>query len=38
MFSRYNVTGEEDLCDTMEKVTKHNETESKKVVAIVAAR
>jgi integrase len=34
MFSRYNVTAEEDLRDAMEKVTKYNEAESQKVVAI----
>jgi integrase len=34
MFSRYNVTAEEDLRDAMEKVTKYNEGESKKVVQI----
>ena len=34
MFSRYNVTAEEDLRDAMEKVTKYNETESQKVVQI----
>jgi integrase len=38
MFSRYNVTGEEDLRDAMEKVTKYNEAESQKVVAIGANR
>lgn len=32
MFYRYNVTGEEDLRDAMEKVTKYNEEESKKVL------
>lgn len=34
MFSRYNVCDEEDLRDAMEKVTKYNEVESQKVVAI----
>jgi len=38
MFSRYNVTGDEDLRDAMEKVTKYNEAESKKVVAMAASR
>ena len=38
MFSRYNVTGEEDLRAAMEAVTKYNEAESKKVVAIGAGR
>ncbi len=32
MFSRYNVTGDEDLRDAMEKVTRYNEAESKKVL------
>jgi integrase len=32
MFSRYNVTAEEDLRDAMEKVTTYNEAESQKVV------
>lgn len=32
MFSRYNVTGEEDLRDAMEKLTKYNEAEGQKVV------
>lgn len=34
VFSRYNVTAEEDLRDAMQKVTKYNETESQKVVQI----
>jgi hypothetical protein len=34
MFSRYNVTAEEDLRDAMEKVTQYNETERQKVVSI----
>jgi hypothetical protein len=34
MFSRYNVTGEENLRDAMEKVTKYNEAESKMVASI----
>ena len=34
MFSRYNVTDEEDLRDAMEKVTTYNEAESQKVVTI----
>lgn len=34
MFSRYNVAAEEDLRDAMEKVTKYNEAESRKVVQI----
>ena len=34
MFSRYNVTGEEDLRDAMEKVTQYNRAEQGKVVAI----
>jgi integrase len=38
MFSRYNVTGEEDLRAAMEAVTKYNEAESKKVVAVGAGR
>jgi integrase len=38
MFSRYNVTGDEDLRDAMEKVTKYNEAEAKKVVAMGANR
>jgi integrase len=38
MFSRYNVCAEEDLRDAMEKVTKYNEAESQKVVAIGANR
>ncbi|MGB2652706.1 MAG: site-specific integrase, partial [Candidatus Acidiferrum sp.] len=38
MFSRYNVTGEEDLRAAMEAVTKYNEAESKKVVAMGAGR
>jgi hypothetical protein len=35
-FIRYNVTGDEDLRDAMEKETRHNEAESKKVVAMAA--
>lgn len=38
MFSRYNVTGEEDLRAAMEAVTKYNEAESKKVVQMQAVR
>jgi integrase len=38
MFSRYNVCAEEDLRDAMEKVTKYNDGESQKVVAIGANR
>jgi hypothetical protein len=38
MFSRYNVTGEEDLRDAMEKVTQYNKSESAKIVAIEANR
>lgn len=38
MFSRYNVCDEEDLRDAMEKVTRYNEAESQKVVAIGANR
>ena len=38
MFSRYNVTAEEDLRDAMEKVTKYNEAESQKVVTMDAIR
>jgi integrase len=34
MFSRYNVTAEEDLRDAMQKVTQYNEAESRKVVAV----
>ena len=34
MFSRYNVTSEEDVRDAMEKVTRYNEAESQKVVQI----
>lgn len=34
MFSRYNVTGDEDLRDAMMKVTKYNEAESHRVVEI----
>lgn len=34
MFTRYNVTAEEDLRDAMQKVTKYNEAEQQKVVAI----
>jgi integrase len=34
MFSRYNVCDEEDLRDAMERVTKYNETESQKIVAM----
>jgi len=34
MFTRYNVTGEEDLRDAMEKLTRFNEGESQKVVQI----
>jgi hypothetical protein len=36
MFSRYNVTAEEDLRDAMERVTKYNEAESQKVAVIVS--
>lgn len=38
MFSRYNVCAEEDLRDAMERVTRYNEAESKKVVQIGASR
>ena len=38
MFSRYNVTGEEDLRDAMEKVTQYNKSESAKIVAMEANR
>jgi hypothetical protein len=38
MFSRYNVTAEEDLRDAMQKVTQYNEAESQKVVAMEAGR
>ncbi len=34
MFTRYNVTAEEDLRDAMQKVTQYNEAESQKVVSI----
>ncbi len=34
MFSRYNVTAEEDLRDAMQKVTQYNEAESKKIASI----
>jgi integrase len=34
IFTRYNVTGEEDLRDAMERVTKYNEAESQKIVSI----
>jgi integrase len=34
MFSRYNVTGEEDLRDAMQKVTIYNEGERQKIVSI----
>ena len=38
MFSRYNVTGDEDLRDAMKKLTTYNETESKKCVVLEAKR
>jgi integrase len=38
MFSRYNVTGEEDLRDAMEKLKTYNETESKKVAVMATNR
>lgn len=38
MFSRYNVTGEEDLREAMEKVTEYNKLESQKIVAMEANR
>lgn len=34
MFSRYNVTSEEDLRSAMQKVTEYNEVENQKVVEI----
>jgi integrase len=34
MFSRYNVTGEEDLRDAMQKVTQFHKAEQQKVVSI----
>jgi hypothetical protein len=34
MLSRYNVVGEVDLRDAMEKLTTYNEAESRKVVEI----
>jgi integrase len=34
MFNRYNVTGEEDLRDAMEKVTQYHQVEQQKVVTI----
>ncbi len=38
IFTRYNVTGEEDVRDGMEKVMVYNKSESKKVVAMEASR
>jgi len=38
MFSRYNVTADEDLRDAMEKVTQYNKLESQKIVAMEANR
>jgi integrase len=34
IFTRYNVTGEEDLRDAMERITTYSEAESKKVASI----
>jgi len=34
IFSRYNITSEEDLREAMQKVTQYNEAESQKVVQI----
>lgn len=34
MFTRYNVTGEEDLREAMAKVMQYNEAESQKVASI----
>src|SRR5208282_1035953 len=38
MFSRYNVTAEQDLREAMQKVTDYNEAESRKVVTMEASR
>lgn len=38
MFSRYNVTSEEDLRNAMQKVTEYNEAESQEVVTMEVAR
>ena len=34
MFTRYNITSEDDLRDAIEKVTKYNQAEQQKVVSI----
>jgi hypothetical protein len=34
MFSRYNVTGEEDLRDAMQRVPQYNQAESQRLVSI----
>jgi integrase len=38
MLSRYNIVGEEDVIDAMEKLTQYSEAESQKVVAIGGSR
>ncbi len=38
MFSRYNVTAEQDLREAMQKVTAYNETESQKIAVAQANR
>jgi len=38
MFTRYNVTGEEDLREAMEKVTQYHKGEQQKVVTMEATR
>jgi len=38
IFTRCNIVNEEDLRDAMEKVTKYNEEESKRVVTMEASR
>lgn len=37
MFSRYNVTCEQDLREAMEKLMRYNDAESKKVVVMEAS-
>ncbi len=38
IFTRYDIISEEDLQDTVEKVSKYNEAESQKVMTIGASQ
>jgi hypothetical protein len=38
IFTRYNISSEEDVLAAMQKVAEYNETQAKKVVAIGGSR